>query len=246
MIKNPMPTWNFRKMHRFLFVLLMVSNVALAQSTYRLTTDTAKVMDIRERLVQLALQNPTYEMADHAVMAAEYQVRLAKGNWLNVLVVAGNINEFTINPPSTSGTNGNQYFYPRYNVGLSIPMDIFSRQKNTVKIAKENYMIAQAQKNDHFRQIRAEVLTRYEDYLLDQQMLDLQQQVTQDVFTLYKRSEKDFQDGLIKLEEFDKSYQGWAGEQTKKLTLQRNLNVARIEMERIIGVKLEDVIRQMK
>ncbi|HEX4849366.1 MAG TPA: TolC family protein, partial [Puia sp.] len=216
------------------------------QPTYRLSTDTNKVIDIRERLVQLALQNPTYEMADHQVALTEYQVQLAKGNWLGILVVAFNINEFTVNQITGSSSQGAQYFYPKYNIGLTIPMDLLSRQKNTVRIAKENYMIAHAQKNDRFRQIKAEVLTRYEDYLLDQQMLDLQLQVTQDAFTLYKRSEKDFQDGIVKLEEFNKSYESWASEQAKKLTLQRNVNVAKIEMERMIGVKLDEVLRQMK
>jgi len=257
MTKNLNPkNFKFDIMHNFLFALLiLISNVVYSQSepssqikrnsTYRLNSDTGRMTDIRERLVQLAMQNPTYEMADHTANAAEYQIRIARGNWLNMLSASGNINEFTINPPKQT-TGGTQFLYPRYNVGLSIPMDIFSRQKNTVKIAKENYLIAEAQKNDKFRQIKADVLTRYEDYLLDKQLLDFQSQVAQDQFTLYKRSEKDFQDGIIKLEEFETSYKGWVTEQTKKLTYQRNLNVIKLELERIIGVKLEDVLQQMK
>jgi outer membrane protein TolC len=245
-------------MHNFLFVLLVLFSHAVysqsapapqikRNSTYRLNSDTSRIVDIRERLVQLALQNPTYEMADHASNAAEYQIRLAKNNWLNNLVVSGNVNEFTINQITGTGSAATQNIYfPKYNIGLNIPMDIFSRQRNNVKIAKENYLIAEAQKNDRFRQIRADVLTKYEDYLLDKQMLDFQNQVSQDQFTLYKRSEKDFQDGIIKLEEFEKSYKGWVEEQTKKLLYQRNLNVIKLDLERIIGVKLEDVLQQMK
>lgn len=206
------------------------------------------MVDIRERLVQLALQNPTYEMADHVANAAEYQVRLAKGNWLSILTVSGNINEFTINPPKTNTgeIQGSQFLYPRYNVGLIIPMDIFSRQKNNVKIAKENYLMAAAQKNDRFRQIKADVLTKYEDYLMNKQMLELQTQVSQDQFTLYKRSEKDFQDGIIKMEEFENANKSWVAEQIKRLQYQRNLNVIKLDLERIIGVKLEDVLQQTK
>ncbi|MBS1600323.1 MAG: TolC family protein [Bacteroidetes bacterium] len=245
----------FDIMHHFLFALLVLfSSAVFAQqpqssqikrnSTYRLNSDTSKSVDIRERLVQLALQNPTYEMADHAANAAEYQVRMAKGSWLNIFQAAGNLNEFTINQLTGTGSAATQNIYfPKYNLGLTIPMDIFSRQKNTVKIAKENYLIAEAQKNDRFRQIRAEVLTKYEDYLLDKQMLDFQSIVAQDQFTLYKRSEKDFQDGIIKLEEFEKAYKGWVEEQTKKLLYQRNLNVIKLDLERIIGVKLEDVLQ---
>jgi len=214
---------------------------------YRLSSDTGKVVDVRERLVQLAMQNPQYEMADHAANAAEYQIRIAKGNWLNIFSASGNVNEFTINKLTGTGSEATQnIYYPKYNLGLTIPMDLFSRQKNTVRIAKENYLMAEAAKNDRFRQIRAEVLTKYEDYLLDKQMLEFQSQVAQDEFTLYKRAEKDFQDGIIKLEEFEKTYKGWVEEQEKKLSYQRNLNVIKLDIERIIGVKLDDVLAQTR
>jgi hypothetical protein len=64
--------------------------------------------------------------------------------------------------------------------------------------------------------------------------------------TLYKRAERDYPDGIIKLEDFDKTYKDWAMEQTKKLTYQRNLNISKIDIERIIGVKFDDVLAQMK
>lgn len=259
MIKN-LNQKNFKIdiMHNFLLALLVFFSTAVfgqpapsseikRNSTYRLNSDTSRIVDIRERLVQLAMQNPTYEMVDHAANAAEYQIRIAKGNWLNIIQASGNINEFTVNQiTGTGGEAVQNIYFPKYNFGITIPMDIFSRQKNTVKIAKENYLIAEAQKNDRFRQIRADVLTKYEDYLLDKQMLDFQSQVAQDQYTLYKRAEKDFQDGIIKLEEFEKSYKGWVEEQTKKLLYQRNLNVIKLDLERIIGVKLEDVLAQMK
>jgi len=256
MIKNLTPRMpKFDIMQNFLIAFLLLFNHVYGQSgasgrfnsnsPYQLKSDTGKLVDIRERLVQLALQNPTYEIADHTLMMTEYQIRLAKGEWLSTLFAAGNINEFTINPPpSQNGTTGAQYFYPRYNFGVNIPMDIFSRVKNTVKIAKQNYLIAQAQKNDKFREIREQVLTKYEDYLMQKDLLDLQVLVTQDEYILYQRAQKDFQDGLIKLDDFDKSYKNWVLEQTKRLTAQRNLNVTKIEMERIIGVKLEDVLQQ--
>ena len=41
------------------------------------------VIDIREKLVQLALQNPNYEVADRKVAIAGYQVKKAKGSWLS-------------------------------------------------------------------------------------------------------------------------------------------------------------------
>jgi outer membrane protein TolC len=231
------------------FVLFLSVNLAYAQvtppnnsSTYHLNTDNGKSLDIRERLVLLALQNPNYEIADRMIAIADYNIRLAKGTWLSTLVAQGNLNEFSINPKA--GTNA--VYYPRYNFGLTIPFDIVSKNTNNIKIARENYQIALAQKNERYREIKAEVLTKYEDYLLAKQKLELQTQITQDEFALYKKSEKEFDDNIIKLEDFNRSSAAWVSAQIIKLDDQRNLNVTKIELERMIGIRLEEVFQQVK
>lgn len=200
--------------------------------------------DIREKLVQLALQNPTYEVVDRRVNIAEYNVKKAKGSWLSPIAVQGNLNEFAFKG-TTTGANGVVYnpstFYPKYNIGATIPFDIFSSKKNDVKIARENLSIAQAEKNQRFREIKAEVLTKYEDYLLCQEKLDFQSQVTQDARTAYLAAEKDFQEGAIKQDEYNKSYRGYTDEKIRQFEYQRNYNVVKLELERMIGVSMEDV-----
>jgi outer membrane protein TolC len=129
---------------------------------------------------------------------------------------------------------------------MTIPFDMFTRIPNGIKIARENYMIAQATRNDKYREIKAQVLTKYEDYLLAKQKLEFQTEITQDEFALYKKSEKDFEDNIIKLEEFNKASAAWVGAQMVKLDFQRGVNVAKIELERLIGIRLEDAIAQVK
>jgi outer membrane protein TolC len=243
-------------MKKIFVLLLIVSEFAYSQITppkhYNATsnyslTDTVKNFNIRERLVQLAMNNPAYEISDRLTNIAMYQVRLAKGNWLNVLSAQGNINEFTINPKAAGTTTSGSYnpiYYPKYNFGLSIPFDIITRNSNNVKIAKENYLIAQAQKNDKFRQIKAEVLTKYEDYLLAKQKMELQIQIAQDAYTNYQIAEDSYKKNIIKEEDYTKAYRSWVGEQVLKLDLQRSLNVSKIDLERIIGVKLDDVLKE--
>ena len=223
------------------------TNDARGSSTYILDSDTGRSVDIREKLVRLALQNPTYEVADHQVNIAAFQLKVARSSWLGLFAANGNVNEYTISPPKATVVNGqaisNPIYYPRYNFGLTIPLDVFSVKPNNVKIARENYAIAAAQRTEKYRQIKVDVLTRYEDYLLDKQKLEYQIQITQDQYTVYKKAEKDYADGSIKLEDLNKSYKGWVDEQTRRLEFQRNANVAKLELERIIGVKLEDVIK---
>ncbi len=212
-----------------------------SRSTYNLT-DTVKNFDIRERLVQLAMNNPSYEVSDRLTNVAYYQLHLVKGNWLASISGQYNANEYTLHLSNTS--NAQSLYYPRYNFGVSLPFDIFTRNINNVKIARENYLIAQANRNEKFRTIKAEVLTKYEDYLLAKQKLEFQLQITQDAYTNYQIADRDFRLNVIKAEDYNKAYKNWAAEQVAKLDLQRNLNVSKIDLEKIIGVKLDDVLRE--
>jgi outer membrane protein TolC len=234
---------------RFAIVLLLFAGAATAQTRsnknggYQLNADTSNTLDIREKLVSLALQNPQYEIADHNLNIMIYNIHIAKSAWLGTFIAQGNENEFTIF--KNSGGN-NPIYYPLYNFGVSIPFDIFSKIPNNVKIAKENYLIAQATRNDKFRQIKAEVLTKYEDYLVAKQKLELQTQIRQDAYNLYKKAEKDFEDNTIKLDEFNRASGAWITAQMGELDYRRNLNVTKIELEKMIGVRLDDVLLQIR
>jgi outer membrane protein TolC len=228
-------------MRYFFITLFLFSEIVHAQSPgplYR--TDSTRLIDIREKLVQLAMQNPAYEMVDHASLAASYQIKIAKSGYLGLLSAQGNINEFTITKPTYQGTTV-PYYYPRYNLALNIPFDIFTRTPNTVKIAQENYLMTAAAKNQKFREIKADVLTKYENYLLARQLVELQGKIAQSEYATLKRAESDFSENLIKLEDVDRTQKSYVAEQVKNLTLQRDLNVTKIELEKVIGVKIEDV-----
>jgi outer membrane protein TolC len=232
-----------------LIILLFTSISTYAQvpfnpnSAYRLNSDTGRMSTVRERLVQLALQNPIYEISDHNVTIAEYNIRLAKTSWLSAIVIAGNLNEFSIDPKASQG---NSVYYPRYNFGIQIPLDIFSRSANNTKIAYEKYLVAQAERNDRFRIIKADILTRYEDYLLAEEKLQLQYKITKDAFEAYSKAEIDFKNNVIKIEDLNSFNSKYTDEQIKRLELQRNYNVSKIEIEKLIGVRLEDVLQQVE
>ncbi len=235
-------------MRYFLVTLLLLVQFARAQTPankYLYRPDSVRLPDIRERLVQLALQNPGYEIADHAEIAAGYQIKIAKAAYLGLFSAQGNVNEFTISPPKQNGQNV-PFYFPKYNFGVSVPFDIFTRTANTVKIARENYYISTAAKNQKFREIKADVLTKYENYLLAKQLVDFQAKLTQNEYSTLKRAESDFAENLIKLDDVEKAQKSYITEQVKSLTLQKDLNVSKIEIEKVIGVKIEEVERGVK
>ncbi len=224
-------------------LLMMVTTILAAQvtnpgsSTYH-RDDTSKLFDVREKLVQLAMQNPNYEVADRTVNKSLYELRKAKGSWLGALSVQGNLNEFSIKPAQPGTAN----FFPRYNVALTVPLDLFTTKSNDVKIARENYLIAEANRNDRYRQIRAEVLTKYEDYLMHKERLESQIRIAQDDYTIYLSKERDFQDGIINQEEYTKANRAHEETKLRRGEYQRNFNVAKYELERMIGVTLEEAL----
>lgn len=240
-------------MNRILTTVLLIAVTCTAgaqvitgrnSSTYRATNaDTSRITDIREKLVLLAMQNPNFEIADRKVNIGQYTLNRAKGAWLGILAASGNLNELSIK--GNSGANGSLYF-PRYNFSLNLPLDFFSAKKNDVKIARENLYIAKAEKNIQYRSLRREVLAKYEDYLMHKEKLELQSRRTQTEYTKYKIAEKDFEDNQVEAEEFNKAESNYLDQQMRKSEMQRNYNVAKLELEEMIGVTIEEVIASIQ
>jgi outer membrane protein TolC len=211
-------------------------------STYRPGVDTSRLGDIREKLVLLALQNPGYEIADRQVNVADYTLRKAKGSWLSLLSASGNLNELSLKGGGGGTGNESALFYPRYNFNLTLPLDFITARSNDVKVAREQVYIAEAQKNEKYRQIRKEVLTRYEDYVMFRDMLEIQSRVTQSEYTKYRLAEKDFEDNLITADVFNKAEAIYLQQLQAKTEAQRNYNVAKLQLEELIGVSIDEVL----
>ncbi|WEK36230.1 MAG: TolC family protein [Candidatus Pseudobacter hemicellulosilyticus] len=213
-------------------------------STYHGNLDTSRPTDIRERLVQLALQNPNYEIADRRVLVADYELARAKGGWLSILSASGNLNELSIKQGSGSGagSTANNLFFPRYNFAVTLPLDFFITRANDVKVARQNVYIAEAEKNEAYRKLRRDVLSKYEDYLMHKDILELQTRIASGEYTDYKLAETDFRDGTITAEAFKTAETNYYTQEMKKVELQRNYNVSKYELELMIGVPIDDVL----
>ncbi len=203
--------------------------------TYR---DTSRFADIREKLVQLALQNPEFEIADRNVAIAGYQLKSAKGDWLSFVQPQVNLNPQTIYPSLID----NQNFYPIWNVAIALPLNFYSQRKNGVKVARERTLIAEAEKNDRYRRIRSQVLSAFEDYRMYRDMLDIQNGVMLDERLDYMQAEKDFADGDLDAALFKKAKLTYAEAQMKQREMQRNLETSKIILEQMIGVSIDDVL----
>jgi outer membrane protein TolC len=200
--------------------------------------DSLVSVSIKEKLVQLAMQNPSVEIDDRTLTIAYLGLGKAKTNILNQIGVAANLNEYSIQKNNSIGS-----YYPRYNFGVVLPLGLLTTRSKDIDIARESIGISIAQKNEHDRVLREVVLTKYEDYLLASELLKYQKQLYEDVHSDFLTIERDYAAAKIKVEEYNKAYRDDNTENTKLIILQRNLNVTVLELERYIGVKLEDVLK---
>ena len=194
---------------------------------------------IREKLVQLAMQNPSVEIDDRTLTIAYLGLGKAKTNILNQIGFAANLNEFSIQKNNTLGT-----YYPRYNFGVTLPFGLMTSRSKDIDIARETIGISIAQKNEHYRVLKALVLSKYEDYLMEKELLKSQIELYEDVHSTFIKVEQDYASAKIKVEDYNKAYRDDNTENTRVIVLQRDLNVAVLELERYIGVKLEDVLKK--
>jgi outer membrane protein TolC len=73
-------------------------------------------------------------------------------------------------------------------------------------------------------------------------MLEIQTRMTQSEYTDYKLAEQNFSDGLITPDLFKKAETAYYEQQMRKLDYQRNFNVARLDLEQMIGLSIDDVL----
>ncbi|MEQ8361813.1 MAG: TolC family protein [Cyclobacteriaceae bacterium] len=199
-----------------------------------------KNVDYAEKLVMLAWQNnPENEILKSRASISQLQTKQAKWQWLEQIRVTGNINEFNIDP--SSDVFARSQFFPRYNLGAFITLGNFVQNPLEVKVKRQESLIASETINSRKLALRAEVLRRYEQYKKDSLLLDLQLQATEDVRSKFSLEEEKFKRGEITLDEFSQALSIQNRENANVIIYQSNLAISKIDLEELIGVKLEYV-----
>ncbi|GAA0560755.1 TolC family protein [Chitinophaga japonensis] len=208
----------------------------------RLPADPSNVARFKQKLVELALQNPDVRQYDDRKEIAKYETRIAKAQWLNHLTAAGNLNEFTI---KNSSANANTNFYPRYNFGVMLPLGHLISIPNEVKRAKASGKLAQKQQESEALVIKARVLQAYEDYAANKQLMELHLPILEDALLHYNQAEEKFRagDNSVPLDVYKEAYRQYNAEMVQKVQLERNLRQSKLVLEGIVGMTLEDVMR---
>lgn len=191
---------------------------------------------IKNKLVKLAQKNPAFIADDAAIEIAVLNRKKANSSWLSSVVIGGNLNEFSIN----NSPAGN--FYPKYNFGVQLPLDIYARNKNERKVGDQNIIIANAGKEDRLNKVKAETLIRYENFKEQRDLTNLQKISVDNNYSDYLAAQANFADNAITVDVLNKIYQGYVFEQFKLVQLKKEFNVAIIQLEEMIGMSLAKAV----
>lgn len=193
-----------------------------------------------EKLVRLSWQNLPSNIATYSnIKIAENDLTMARWSWLDRLNFSSNLNEYTIGAKQMA--DGRQPFWPRYNFNISFSPALLFKVPLDIKNAKENLKLSQLSMDEQKIQIRNEVLQRYQEYLMQKEILEMESRMLESATTEFELKEERFKRGQLLLDEYNEAARGYMGQQRQKLAAETSYIKAKLELESLIGVRLEDV-----
>jgi outer membrane protein TolC len=202
----------------------------------RIVTDLSDTA-MEDKLVALALNGPDYDITVHQARMDELAVKQAKETWLNLLAISGNYNDQTFAKQTNTA-----YVYPKYLIGITIPLGIIFSQGNSVKSARESMKKGLDQQEITARQLRTTVLGKYKQFKMYTNLIEMETEVSNDVQANFSQAEENFRQGKITVDAYIAAQRLKNEEMTKILNLQLQEDLIRLDIERMIGVPLDQVL----
>jgi outer membrane protein TolC len=199
---------------------------------------------IRDRLVELALQNPDLEVEDHEVKIAKYNLSAAKGWWAENFSFSFNANEYSLKTIGKPANDNTHYYtlYPLYNMGINIPIGGIFSKPQAVKAARERVAIAENQRTIKYREIRVAVLTAYQNYLSSKELYTVESQLTESAYSDFLQSKEKFRNGEISVNDYNEATDRYQNALKARISAENSFKLTQIQLEALIGVPLSTVL----
>jgi len=216
-------------------IILLWSCCALGQSKNLQPRET-----IEEQLVGLAWKNsPASKVLPYKIQLAEKNSGLQQRSWFDAFKVQGNLNEINLNPEQYGGRS---IYFPRYNFSVSFALSDFVAVPRSIRSRKLGAEIARLDAESQRILIRSDVLKRYNHYTSIKSRLLIQRKLESEIAVNLELARNKFNQG-------NETYEVLSGLTERYYTLQlatkemeESLEEARLDIEAMIGVKLNTVI----
>ncbi len=197
-------------------------------------------LSIEDKLVALAINGPLFKSSESQNKINEYLLKAAKNQWINLLTLSANLNDqntFIQNP-----NVANNVVFPRYFFGVNIPLGtILSR--TSVKSAREQVKISKNNQEQLARSIKAEILSKYQRYQNLAELIKLQTDILDNEETAFLQAKDKFRNDQITIDVYNVAQKLYNLELSKKLSLQLEQDLIKLDIERMIGVSLDNIVK---
>lgn len=225
-----------------LFLVVLVPFLSNAQSVdYNkiIVTDQISEISFEERLIQLAWRNhPSNKVVTQRVDMAQTQRAQARWSWLDNIYLEGNYNEFTGKDDVDDIARA---FYPRYNIGVRLPLSTFAQTPLNAKVANDRLLMTEYEVNQKKLEVRQDVLLAVERLKERFKIIKLRERIQEDYFLMYQSTEKKFRAGEISLDDYRSTSQAYYLKEEEIIQARSLFNQQRIALEAMIGLELKDV-----
>ena len=87
------------------------------------------------------------------------------------------------------------------------------------------------------------MLSNYKQYKANEKLLLMQNRAVDDEQAAFLSAEQKFRNGTVTLEEYNEASKKYNDEVVKAINLQLQQDLIKVELERLIGRRLEDVLK---
>ena len=237
------------KVHNLLFILILCSVTNLFSQTTKeknslfLNSDLPENEEFLNLLVKKANDYyPEKDQYERQIDIAKKEKALSNYDFLNNILIRGNLNEYTINPPE-GATN---LFFPRYNFSVGFSLGTFFTQPINKKIAKQKYLIKQSEQDVYDIELKTEVLTRYVAFKTSKTIYLIQNKALDDVNSKLSLNEDQFKNDQLSYEDYLNIITDVNKQKITTLLAQKEYEISKIALEKLIGQKIESIIQEYK
>jgi len=222
--------------------LLSVNLQTKAQSSIIQDIDTAYL----RKLINTAIANyPRVKSYQNHIDIAQQNIGKARASYLDAFtfsyVYQPHSSTIVNTTPGTVGTGSNYSYFNGIQVGLFFNLGNFLEKPFASRVAKQELMIANNDRDEYFITLTTEVKKRYYSYIQRVAELKIQSQSAQDAEEILKSIRYKFEKGEETYDNYNKAQVAYADRNQTRIQAESNLLSARADLEELLGLELESI-----
>ncbi|HFB99920.1 MAG TPA: TolC family protein [Phaeodactylibacter sp.] len=210
--------------------------------------------NFKEYLVQLAwINSPENEALTHEQKLREFEFSKEKKDWMDDVRFSVNLNETHFSRDTIQLSSGGSEtaapitnLFPIFNLHASVKLSTFTNRKNKLGIAEQRIKIAEANVNQKKLKVRMEILKRYEEYQMQEEILKSATQAEEDSYQAYILITDLFKADRAEFKDYTSAATTYHAAVQKRIKATADLNIAQLKIEEMIGISFPEAKKMRK